>query len=68
MNVSYDGRALLLNGHRSVLISGSIYYPRSTPEVCNVLGFIFVIIKVLLLTIHLILVVCCSTDVAGSYC
>jgi len=31
-NVSYDGRALLINGQRRVLISGSIHYPRSTPE------------------------------------
>eukprot|EP00928_Gymnodinium_smaydae_P016376 TRINITY_DN16131_c0_g1_i1.p1 TRINITY_DN16131_c0_g1~~TRINITY_DN16131_c0_g1_i1.p1 ORF type:complete len:665 (+),score=-23.34 TRINITY_DN16131_c0_g1_i1:133-2127(+) len=31
-SVSYDGRALLINGQRRVLISGSIHYPRSTPE------------------------------------
>ena len=31
--VSYDGRALLIDGKRRVLISGSIHYPRSTPDV-----------------------------------
>ncbi|KAI5070792.1 hypothetical protein GOP47_0015135 [Adiantum capillus-veneris] len=31
-NVSYDGRALLIDGQRRVLISGSIHYPRSTPQ------------------------------------
>ncbi|XP_057434997.1 beta-galactosidase 3-like [Lotus japonicus] len=31
-NVSYDRKALLINGQRRVLISGSIHYPRSTPE------------------------------------
>lgn len=32
-NVTYDHRALVINGVRRVLISGSIHYPRSTPEV-----------------------------------
>ncbi|KAF3327137.1 beta-galactosidase 6 isoform X1 [Carex littledalei] len=31
-NVTYDHRALVINGVRRVLISGSIHYPRSTPE------------------------------------
>ncbi|XP_025810891.1 beta-galactosidase 9 isoform X1 [Panicum hallii] len=30
--VSYDRRAVVINGQRRVLISGSIHYPRSTPE------------------------------------
>ncbi|MED6155821.1 Beta-galactosidase 8 [Stylosanthes scabra] len=30
--VDYDHRALLIDGKRRVLISGSIHYPRSTPE------------------------------------
>ncbi|XP_068647118.1 beta-galactosidase 6 [Aristolochia californica] len=30
--VTYDGRSLLINGTRSILFSGSIHYPRSTPE------------------------------------
>lgn len=32
-NVEYDHRALVIDGKRRVLISGSIHYPRSTPEV-----------------------------------
>ncbi|KAL6974534.1 hypothetical protein U1Q18_028719 [Sarracenia purpurea var. burkii] len=31
-SVSYDDRAIVINGHRRILISGSIHYPRSTPE------------------------------------
>lgn len=31
-SVSYDHRALVIDGKRRVLISGSIHYPRSTPE------------------------------------
>lgn len=31
-NVTYDNRSLLIDGQRRVLISGSIHYPRSTPE------------------------------------
>uniref|UniRef100_A0A2P2M5S2 beta-galactosidase n=1 Tax=Rhizophora mucronata TaxID=61149 RepID=A0A2P2M5S2_RHIMU len=31
-HVSYDHRALVIDGKRRVLISGSIHYPRSTPE------------------------------------
>ncbi|XP_024017149.1 beta-galactosidase 1 [Morus notabilis] len=30
--VSYDNRAIIINGRRRILISGSIHYPRSTPE------------------------------------
>ncbi|CAN0892310.1 Beta-galactosidase 6 [Linum grandiflorum] len=30
--VSYDGRSLIINGHHRILFSGSIHYPRSTPE------------------------------------
>uniref|UniRef100_A0A1J3G2W1 Beta-galactosidase n=1 Tax=Noccaea caerulescens TaxID=107243 RepID=A0A1J3G2W1_NOCCA len=30
--VSYDRKALILNGQRRILLSGSIHYPRSTPE------------------------------------
>jgi hypothetical protein len=33
--VSYDHRSLVINGRRRILISGSIHYPRSTPEVRN---------------------------------
>ncbi|KAJ3680253.1 hypothetical protein LUZ60_016531 [Juncus effusus] len=31
-DISYDGRALKIDGQRRVIISGSIHYPRSTPE------------------------------------
>ncbi|ERN07843.1 hypothetical protein AMTR_s00012p00198620 [Amborella trichopoda] len=30
--VTYDGRAIIIDGERRVLISGSIHYPRSPPE------------------------------------
>ncbi|CAK9143003.1 unnamed protein product [Ilex paraguariensis] len=32
VEVSYDGRAIKIDGERRILISGSIHYPRSTPE------------------------------------
>ncbi|CAL5402278.1 unnamed protein product [Camellia sinensis] len=31
-SVTYDGRSLIINGTRELLFSGSIHYPRSTPE------------------------------------
>ncbi|KAG6498628.1 hypothetical protein ZIOFF_038349 [Zingiber officinale] len=31
-SVSYDRKALIIDGRRRILISGSIHYPRSTPE------------------------------------
>ncbi|KAM7250323.1 hypothetical protein ACFE04_022206 [Oxalis oulophora] len=30
--VTYDSKALLINGQRRILFSGSIHYPRSTPD------------------------------------
>ncbi|XP_071686169.1 LOW QUALITY PROTEIN: beta-galactosidase-like [Rutidosis leptorrhynchoides] len=30
--VSYDDKAIIINGRRRILMSGSIHYPRSTPE------------------------------------
>jgi hypothetical protein len=33
--VSYDRRSLVINGRHRILISGSIHYPRSTPEVSS---------------------------------
>lgn len=35
-NVTYDHRGLVIGGKRRVLISGSIHYMRSTPEVSNI--------------------------------
>jgi len=32
-NVTYDHRALIIDGHRRMLISAGIHYPRATPEV-----------------------------------
>ncbi|KAI3873532.1 hypothetical protein MKX03_009442 [Papaver bracteatum] len=31
-DVTYDGRSLIIDGHRKILFSGSIHYPRSTPQ------------------------------------
>ncbi|TKY54489.1 Beta-galactosidase protein [Spatholobus suberectus] len=31
-SVTYDHKAIVVNGQRRILISGSIHYPRSTPE------------------------------------
>lgn len=31
--VTYDGRSIIINGSRELLFSGSIHYPRSTPDV-----------------------------------
>ncbi|KAJ1393753.1 Glycoside hydrolase, family 35 [Sesbania bispinosa] len=31
-SVTYDGRSLIINGRREILFSGSIHYPRSTPD------------------------------------
>ncbi|GMI82557.1 beta-galactosidase 5 [Hibiscus trionum] len=31
-SITYDNKAILINGQRRILISGSIHYPRSTPE------------------------------------
>ena len=31
--VTYDHKAIVINGQRRILFSGSIHYPRSTPEV-----------------------------------
>lgn len=31
-SVTYDHRAIMVNGQRRILFSGSIHYPRSTPE------------------------------------
>lgn len=32
-NVSYDHRALIIDGKRRMLISAGVHYPRATPEV-----------------------------------
>lgn len=40
-SVSYDHKAVIVNGQRRILISGSIHYPRSTPEVFLLLLLFF---------------------------
>ena len=32
-DVTCDGRSLIIGGRRKIVFSGSIHYPRSTPEV-----------------------------------
>lgn len=32
-SVTYDHKAIVVDGKRRILISGSIHYPRSTPQV-----------------------------------
>jgi hypothetical protein len=34
-DVTYDGRSLLIDDQRKILFSGSIHYPRSTPQVIS---------------------------------
>jgi hypothetical protein len=36
--VSYDGRALIVDGTRRMLFSGEMHYTRSTPEVSSSFG------------------------------
>lgn len=37
--VTYDHRALVINGQRRALLSGSIHYPRTTPDVISILNY-----------------------------
>ncbi|XXG85502.1 hypothetical protein AAC387_Pa11g0568 [Persea americana] len=37
IQVTHDGRAIVINGDRKLILSGSIHYPRSTPEMWPVL-------------------------------
>lgn len=41
-SVTYDHRALVIDGKRKILISGSIHYPRSTPEVTTLLQHLYI--------------------------
>lgn len=34
-DVTYDGRSLIVDGDRAIFFSGSIHYPRSTPQVLS---------------------------------
>ena len=44
INVTYDQRALVIDGQRRMLISAGIHYPRATPEV---IGHFFLLLSVL---------------------
>ena len=63
-NVTYDRKSLLINGQRRILISGSIHYPRSTPEVCASLSSLFISFN-LKMSFNLCVVLFAS-DVGGS--
>lgn len=65
--VSHDGRAITIDGHRRVLLSGSIHYPRSTPEVFKIpyIKHYESLILLCLLLIIFVLLIC--LDVARSY-
>lgn len=66
--VTYDHRALVIDGKRRVLVSGSIHYPRSTPEVLFLLlCFSFFIIIFLNFFNFLSELLCVYIDVAGPY-
>jgi hypothetical protein len=55
--VTYDGRSLIINGKRELLFSGSIHYPRSTPDVI----IMFFTIEIIIQFFHLkrIGLICC---------
>ncbi|KAK9142336.1 hypothetical protein Syun_011736 [Stephania yunnanensis] len=40
-SVTYDEKAIVVNGQRRILISGSIHYPRSFPEINTCNGFYY---------------------------
>lgn len=42
-SVSYDSKAIIINGQRRILISGSIHYPRSSSEVLSKCAYYFLI-------------------------
>lgn len=50
VNVTYDHRAIVIDGKRRVLVSGSIHYPRSTPDVHS---FLFVFPALILLCLRI---------------
>lgn len=48
LNVSYDHRAVLLDGKRRLLVAAGIHYPRATPEVRSQLACFFQIVNKLI--------------------
>lgn len=40
VTVTYDSKALIIDGRKRILQSGSIHYPRATPEVSSILCYV----------------------------
>jgi hypothetical protein len=70
-NVDYDHRALVIDGKRRVLISGSIHYPRSTPQIFLSLIFVYVFeffhCSLIFNSVEFVVVVVVVIDVARPY-
>lgn len=83
-SVSYDHKSVIVNGQRRILISGSIHYPRSTPEVIllpmwlvNVSFFVFsvdffdawvALVLHLFIALELGFLICCLLCRLGCRC
>ncbi|KAG2399825.1 Beta-galactosidase 16 [Vigna angularis] len=50
-NVTYDGRSLVIDGEHRILFSGSIHYPRSTPQDKEIRGRRTVLVLVLIVVL-----------------
>lgn len=47
-SVTYDKKAIIINGQRRILLSGSVHYPRSTPDVCTSPSvYVFILMKLI---------------------
>ena len=44
-SVSYDSKALIIDGKRRILQSGSVHYPRTTPDVSCYFSLFFVYVN-----------------------
>jgi hypothetical protein len=69
-NVSYDGRSLIIDGQRKLLISASIHYPRSVPAVStsSLISYTYYFFTfIILLFTHSYCVIIYAIDVAWSY-
>ena len=51
-SVSYDKKAIIVNGQRRILISGSIHYPRSSPEVFSQMCLMGLVLLPLFVDFH----------------
>lgn len=52
LQVSHDGRSLILDGERKIIVSGAIHYPRSTPEAIQFKTLLYLICGWLLISTH----------------